>query len=86
MEGKEKRDHVKHDPVNHPSYYCGKIEVIDFIDDRGFDRDYYLASVIKYVSRAGKKNPATEIEDLKKARFYLDRKIQQLEGKSDGEQ
>jgi len=38
-----------------------------------------LFNVVKYVERAGKKDPAKEIEDLKKAQFYLERKIKNLE-------
>jgi hypothetical protein len=38
-----------------------------------------LFNVVKYVARAGKKDPAKELEDLKKAAFYLDRKIKKLE-------
>lgn len=59
--------------VDHPSYYQGKIEVIDFIEDKklGFN----LGNCVKYISRAGKKNPDKRIEDLKKARWYLDREI-----------
>lgn len=64
---------TKSDAVNHPSYYQGKIEVIDFIEDKqlGFN----LGNCIKYIARAGKKNPDKRIEDLKKARWYLDREI-----------
>lgn len=75
------------DPVTHPSHYTsGKIEVIDFITDQNFD--FCLGNVVKYISRAGKKegdkskNQTIEdktIEDLKKARFYLDYKIKMLE-------
>lgn len=66
--------------VNHPSHYCdGKIEVIDFIEDKKLN--YHLGNVIKYISRAGKKCPDKEIEDLKKARWYLDRYIEKLEGR-----
>lgn len=69
------------DPVNHPSYYTdGKIEVLDFILDKHLG--FLLGNCVKYISRAGKKYPgnkAKEIEDLKKARFYLDRRIEQLE-------
>jgi hypothetical protein len=43
------------------------------------DKDAYLFNVVKYVARAGKKNPDKELEDLKKASFYLNRKIQNLE-------
>lgn len=66
--------------VNHPSHYCdGKIEVIDFIEDKKLG--YHLGNVIKYVSRAGKKDAGRTIEDLKKARWYLDRYIEKLEGR-----
>ena len=69
---------VKHDSVNHPSYYCdGGIETIDFIEAKNLG--YHLASAVKYISRAGKKNPDTEIEDLRKAVWYINRRIQRLE-------
>ena len=35
-----------------------KDEVIDFIEDKGLDKDFYLANTVKYICRAGKKNPA----------------------------
>lgn len=64
------------DPVNHPSHYTyGKIETIDFIEDKGLG--FCLGNVVKYVTRAGHKNDA--LEDLKKARWYLDREISRLE-------
>lgn len=64
---------IKSDSVNHPKYYQGKIEVIDFIEDKGLG--FNLGNCVKYISRAGKKNPEKRIEDLKKARWYLDREI-----------
>jgi len=74
---------MKNDPVTHPSHYTsGKIEVIDFITDQNLD--FCLGNVVKYVSRAGKKEEEgktiieKQVEDLKKARFYLDFKIKQL--------
>lgn len=72
---------VEHNAVSHPSYYCeGGIETLDFILAKKMD--FLLGQVCKYIVRAGKKNPATEVEDLEKARFYLDRKIRLLkEGK-----
>ena len=73
----------ENDPVNHPSHYTdGKIEVIDFIEDKKLN--FHLANAVKYISRAGKKDPSKEIEDLKKARWYLDRYIQKLEEARDG--
>ena len=70
----------KHDAVQHPSWYCdGGIETLDYIMAKKLD--FLLGQVCKYISRAGKKDPAKEIEDLKKARFYLDWKINLLKGK-----
>jgi hypothetical protein len=65
------------DNVNHPPHYNQGIEVIDYIESWGLDSDAYLFNVIKYITRAKFKN--NELEDLKKARWYLDRKIQNLE-------
>lgn len=66
------------DPINHPSHYTdGKIEVIDFIEDKGLD--FHLGNAIKYISRAGKKDPSRTVEDLKKAIWYINRKIEVLE-------
>jgi len=70
------------DLVNHPSHYGGSenvYEVIKVCEAWGLDLDAYLFNVVKYVARAGKKNTDTEIQDLKKALFYLDRKIKNLE-------
>ena len=65
------------DPVNHPSHYTdGKIEVIDFIEDKKLG--FCLGNAVKYIARAGKKDPAKEIEDLQKARWYIDRQIRKL--------
>ena len=64
--------------VDSPSHYNhGNIEVIDAIED--WELDFALGNVVKYVSRAGKKDPEKELEDLKKAQWYLERKIKELE-------
>ena len=66
---------IEHDAVNHPSHYTrGKIEVIDFIEDQQLP--YHLGNVIKYIARAGYKGD--KLEDLKKARWYLDRYINEV--------
>lgn len=69
--------------VNHPSHYQfgddKTYEVIKVCEEWKLDKDAYLFNVVKYVARAGKKNPDKELEDLKKASFYLDRKIKNLE-------
>jgi len=65
------------DPVNHPSHYTdGKIEVIDFIEDKGLC--YHLGNAVKYIARAGKKDPGKTVEDLQKAVWYLNRYIEKL--------
>ena len=69
----------KNDPVNHPSHYTdGKIEVIDFILDKKLN--FTRGNAVKYISRAGKKNPEKEIEDLQKAAWYINKEIQRLQG------
>lgn len=66
------------DIVNRPAHYTdGKIEVIEFIEDKRLG--FCLGNVVKYVARAGKKDPTKEVEDLKKAKWYLERRIKELE-------
>lgn len=66
------------DMVNHPSHYTdGRIEVIDFIEDKRLN--YHRGNAVKYICRAGKKDPAKEVEDLQKAAWYINREIQRLE-------
>lgn len=69
------------DSVLRPKYYGGDYnpyEVFNVLEAWQLDKDFYLGNVIKYIARAGKKDPAKEIEDLEKARVYLDRRINQL--------
>lgn len=64
--------------VDHPAHYGGEddpYEVIKVAEAWGFDGDAYLFNVLKYIRR----NKDNELEDLKKARFYLDRKIRRME-------
>ena len=72
------------DNVNHPSHYTtGKIETIDFIEDKQLN--FNLGNVVKYVSRSGKKKSKGKsledkaLEDLRKAQFYLNREIENRE-------
>lgn len=77
-EGRQICPLCENDPVNHPSHYTdGKIEVIDYIEDKCLG--FCLGNAVKYISRAGKKDPAKEIEDLKKAVWYINRRIKELE-------
>lgn len=63
------------DNINNPTHYMqGKIEVIDFIEDQQLG--FHEANVIKYVCRYKLKNG---LEDVKKARWYLDRLIKSME-------
>jgi hypothetical protein len=68
--------------VNHPPHYQygenNEYEVIKVCEAWGLDKDAYIFNVVKYVARSGKKDPSKEIEDLKKAQFYLDRRIKIL--------
>lgn len=69
------------DPVKEPAHYKseGGLEVIDVIEAFGLEKDAYLFNVVKYILRSEKKG--APIEDLKKARQYLSRKIAALEGR-----
>lgn len=64
------------DNINHPEHYTlGKIEVFDFI--KAWDLSFAEGNVVKYVVRAPHKGRA--VDDLKKARWYLDQLIKQAE-------
>lgn len=68
------------DKVDHPDHYGGKenlYEAIKVIE--AWNLGFHLGNVVKYISRAGKKHDRV-LEDLKKARWYLDRQIEQMEG------
>lgn len=65
-----------------PEYYGGKhntYEVFKALEAWGLDKDFYLGNVIKYVVRAGKKNPDTYKEDLQKAMVYLQKRLDSLD-------
>lgn len=69
--------------VNHPVHYQfgenNEYEAIKVID--AWELGFSLGNTVKYISRAGKKNPDKELEDLKKAKWYLDHHIKNLESK-----
>jgi hypothetical protein len=66
------------DPVNHPDHYnSSAYEAIDVITAWGLG--FCLGNTVKYISRAGKKDPAKKLEDLQKARWYLNREIRNIE-------
>jgi len=70
----------KKEMIDHPDHYnSGKIEVIDFIKSLGIDEDFCMGNAIKYISRY--KHKGDPLGDLKKARWYIDYLIKQLEEK-----
>lgn len=67
---------AKHDPVNHPSHYTSHpsgVECITVAEHFNFN----VGNAIKYLWRAGLKTAL--VEDLKKARWYIDREIARVE-------
>ena len=67
--------------VSHPSHYGGKddpYETIKVIDAWGLDKSFCLGNVIKYISRAGKKDGNSLLQDLMKAQFYLNYEVEKL--------
>jgi hypothetical protein len=66
--------------VNHPEHYGGSENVYEAIKViENWDLDFHLGNTVKYISRAGKKDTDKELQDLKKAQWYLERRIQNLE-------
>lgn len=64
------------DEVNHPSHYTHfkGLEVIDLTEQMNFNR----GNAVKYICRAGLKDPAKEVQDLEKAKWYIEREIKRL--------
>ena len=72
----------KKESVNHPDHYGGEsnvYEAIKVID--AWQLGFALGNTVKYISRAGKKDASKELEDLKKALWYLQHHINKLENK-----
>jgi hypothetical protein len=65
--------------INHPAYYGGMdatYEAIKVIE--AWSLGFCLGNCVKYIARAGKKDNAPLLDDLKKARWYLDREITRI--------
>ena len=78
----ENKAEIKNDAVNHPKWYGSKddpYETIKVIEAWGLN--FTLGNALKYISRAGKKDPSKTVEDLRKALFYIQYEIERLEGK-----
>lgn len=69
------------DVISHPSHYTQGIECMDYIESHKLN--YARGNVIKYVTRAGLKDVSKEVEDLEKARWYLDREIERVKKAKD---
>lgn len=73
----------KEDIIGHPSHYCAgrKYEPKDVIRD--WNLNFNLGNAVKYISRNGRKDGNSSLQDLKKARQYLDFEIDYLESKGE---
>ena len=69
----------KEDIIGHPNHYCEgrKYEPKDVIRD--WNLNFNLGNTVKYISRNGRKDGNSALQDLKKARQYLDFEIEYLE-------
>jgi hypothetical protein len=63
--------------ISHPSHYQGKIEVIEFLEDHFMDRPHEW-NAVKYLARSNRKG--AEEQDLRKAIWYIERKLELLKG------
>jgi len=71
---------VSEERINHPAHYGGEdnpYEAIKVIEAWGLG--FHLGNAVKYISRAGKKS-RNPLEDLEKARWYLNREIERITG------
>lgn len=67
------------DEVNHPSHYGGADNIYETIKViEAWNLNFNVGNAVKYLSRAGKKDPSKLVEDLEKAKFYLQREIDKL--------
>lgn len=65
--------------INHPEHYGGEDNVYEAIKViEAWDLGFCLGNVVKYISRAGKKDAGKLIQDLEKAKWYLDHEIDKL--------
>ena len=69
---------IKKEEVNHPDHYLQStgFEVIDVIE--AWDLNFCLGNAVKYIARAGIKNPEKKKQDLEKAVWYIERVIESL--------
>jgi Protein of unknwon function (DUF3310). len=76
-----KRNTEKEDTIRHPSHYCfGKYEPVKVIQDWGLS--FCLGNVVKYLARAGRKEGNSKLQDLLKAKQYIEFEIEGLENEN----
>lgn len=69
---------TKTDEIRHPSHYCfGKYEPVKVIQD--WKLSFCLGNVVKYLARAGRKEGNSKLQDLLKAKQYIEFEIEELE-------
>lgn len=61
-------------PSHYKDGYSNGAEVIDITENLNFNR----GNAVKYIARAGKKDPTTEIQELRKAKWYIERELERL--------
>lgn len=71
--GRDTRDVVDH-PIHYAEGWSNGAEVIDITENLNFNR----GNAVKYIARAGRKDATKTTEDLKKARWYIDRELKRL--------
>ncbi|WP_303104126.1 DUF3310 domain-containing protein [uncultured Mitsuokella sp.] len=81
-EDTDKMEDQNNDVIEHPSHYTQGIECMDYIESHKLN--YARGNIIKYVTRAGLKDASKEVEDLEKARWYLDREIERVKAVKEG--
>ena len=71
-------------PTDPDHYKRGGIEPIDYIEAQVWGEGFNRGNAVKYITRAGYKNPATAVEDLEKAKVYIDKEIARVKAKKAG--
>ena len=76
--GETSDETIPDDPIHHPKHYTHYkgLEVIQLTEQMNFNR----GNAVKYIARAGIKDQSKEIEDLEKAKWYIQREIDRIKG------
>lgn len=72
---------IETDEIRHPAHYCfGKYEPVKVIQDWGLS--FCLGNTLKYIARAGRKDGNSKLQDLLKAKQYIEFEIEGLENEN----